>query len=132
MHDAMANHENACASLGCPAACCRNITLELSEAEANRFLEEQLFSTIDPTQFEISNLDEVASLKQGVYVIDQTETTRASVLVYIRGYCPYLERSTMNCGIYGKRKRPGICSEVTIGHTSCTSQRIRVGLRPVK
>ncbi len=127
----MANHENACAALGCPAACCRNITLELSETEANRFLDGQRYTTLNPNQFEVSNLDEVAFLNQGIYVIDDGKNTRKSVYIYIRGSCPYLDSSTMNCEIYGKVKRPGICSEVTIGHTTCRSQRIRIGLNPV-
>jgi Fe-S-cluster containining protein len=127
----MANPENACASLGCPAACCRNITLELSSTEADRFLDGLSVTQFNPATVNGMNLDEVAALKKGVYVIDDEHQRQGTVFVYIKGACPYLNTTTMDCTIFEQKKRPGICSEVPIGHSTCTSQRVRMGLRPV-
>ncbi len=121
----MGTPENMCAALGCPAACCQNIGLELSSREAERFLEGQTVNTVHPEDLHGMTLDEIQTLPVGLNVIENPSGT---VYVYIKGFCPYLNTSTMDCTIYGQRKRPGICSEVEIGHYTCDIQRARKGL----
>jgi hypothetical protein len=123
--------ENICASLRCPAACCRDIELPLSRAEATRFIEGQEVNYVTPAELQGLTLDQIPSIPQGITIVDDGEPSGIT-RVYLKGPCPYVDVSTMNCTIYMQKKRPGICSEVPIGHPTCTTQRARIGLPEVK
>ena len=128
----MTNQENLCTAIGCPTACCRDITLELSSVEAKRFLEGQHVNYIHMENYQVSNLDEIPSISPGFNVIGDLENSNSTVQVYIKGFCPYLDVTTYNCGIWKQAKRPGICSEVQIGDYTCDVQRGRIGLAAAK
>lgn len=124
----MTNVENACTAAGCPAACCQNISMELSKLEANRFLEGQTINYINPRDLDVTNLDEIPSIPLGFTIIEDPERPENTVYIYIKGYCPYLDTSTFNCLIYHLKKRPGICDEVEIRQYTCDIQRKNIGL----
>jgi hypothetical protein len=128
----MTNPENLCATMGCPAACCQNIEFQLSRTEADRFIESQPVNHINPRNLQVFNLDEIPSIPAGFTVIEDPEEEDAIVHIYLKGPCPYLDRSSFDCLISKAKKRPGICAEVEIGHDTCDRQRHKKGLSQIR
>ena len=124
----MKNAENLCTKAGCPAACCQNIGFQLSPSEATLFTDSYPINRIDPKNLQVTNLDEIPSIPTGFTVVKDPEDTESDVYVYVKGPCPHLNQTTLDCNAYAKKQRPGLCSEVPIGHPTCDSQRIRKGL----
>jgi hypothetical protein len=120
--------ENLCTKMGCPAACCRDIGFDLSPGEARSFTAGHTVNHIDANTLHGSTIDEVTSVPTGFSVIDNPDDSGTTVHIHLKGPCPHLDKTSFDCGAFGKKQRPGICSEVPIGHPTCDSQRLKKGL----
>ncbi len=102
---------NPCTEIGCPAACCRNISGET--AGRSRFFLEA-FPEAKPVSSEDELADKLKNQEHGVYYIE----SRGWTYFAISGNCPNL-MPDFTCKIHDEKYYPKPCVNMRVSGDSC-------------
>lgn len=103
---------NLCAEAGCPAACCRDMYIDVPKDEVKKYFE-------GATYVEDGHLPERPRAPEGVLFTDHHRIP-GFALVRINGKCPNLTEDA-ECRIY--KGRPNACGNFEIGKRGCDEAR---------
>ncbi|QQG41303.1 MAG: hypothetical protein HYV90_03975 [Candidatus Woesebacteria bacterium] len=112
---------NPCTAIGCPAACCRNISGQV--AGRSRFFLEA-FPNAQPVRSEEELTDKLKKQEHGVYYVE----SRGWTYFAISGNCPNL-MPNFSCGIHEEKYYPKPCINMEFNSGPCIrSKNIYNGL----